>query len=74
MKNLVGALLGAAIDRRDGDTGIKGLVTGALVQRAVRKSIPLGLALVAGLALKRRWDRRTGRTPPLRPAEASQAR
>lgn len=71
MRNLIGALLGAAIDRRDGDRGVKGLVAGAALQGIARKSIPLGVAVVAGLALKRRWDRRRAtHVAPDYPAEA----
>ena len=36
MANLLGALIGAAIDREDGDSGIKGAIVGTVAESAAR--------------------------------------
>lgn len=41
MANLIGALVGAAIDRRDGDSGIKGAIAGTVAESAIRVVAPL---------------------------------
>lgn len=41
---LVGAMVGAEIDRRSGDNGIKGAVLGAIAAGALRRFGPLGIA------------------------------
>lgn len=48
MANNVGAVIGALIDRRDGDSGIKGAILGSLAERAVKVAVPLAIA--TGLA------------------------
>lgn len=40
MSNLIGALIGAAIDRRDGDSGIKGAIIGSAAEGAIRIAAP----------------------------------
>lgn len=37
--NVLGMLVGAAIDRRDGDSGVKGAIEGYLVQRRCGSSL-----------------------------------
>jgi hypothetical protein len=49
MKNLIGTAVGAAIDRRDGDSGIKGAILGYLATGAVKTVAKLGL--VAAVAV-----------------------
>lgn len=44
MKNLIGTAVGAAIDRRDGDSGIKGAILGYFATGAVKTVAKLGLA------------------------------
>ena len=51
MRNLVGMLIGAAIDRRDGDSGIKGAIIGSVAQRALRYAVPLAATAAAGWAV-----------------------
>lgn len=75
MRNVLGALLGAAIDRRDGDTGVRGLVLGAILPRLMRRSPPLAIALLAGVAAKsvldaRRRDRASRRARSVGAARA----
>ena len=67
LKRVMGALVGSAIDRRDGRGGVKGAVIGAVAARAVSRAGPAGLAAVgAAVVGKMLWDRRKGktRTPP----------
>ena len=44
MKNLIGTAVGAGIDRRDGDSGIKGAILGYLTSGAIKTVAKLGLA------------------------------
>jgi hypothetical protein len=53
MKNIVGPAVGAAIDRRDGDSGIKGAFVGSLVQSAARAAVNVAATLAVGWALKK---------------------
>lgn len=59
MRNLLGALLGAAIDRRDGDSGIKGAMIGFAAQRGLRTAIPMLATYAVGWAIvhgaRRAW-------------------
>lgn len=51
MSNLLGALVGALIDRSDGDSGIKGAVVGSLSQRLLSAAIPIVATVVVGWAI-----------------------
>lgn len=46
--NVLGMLVGAAIDRRDGDSGLKGAIVGSLVQSSVRIVTPLAVTFAIG--------------------------
>lgn len=47
------ALAGAAIDRRDGDSGIKGALLGMVAGRAMKASLPVAaVATVGWMAVK----------------------
>lgn len=48
MRNLIGMLIGAAIDKGDGDSGIKGAIIGSVAQGAVRIATPLAIAFAVG--------------------------
>jgi hypothetical protein len=50
MSNLIGALIGAAIDRRDGDSGIKGAIIGAAAEGAIRIAAPVLVTYALGWA------------------------
>jgi len=80
MANLLGALIGAAIDRGDGDSGIKGAIIGSVAETAIRALAPVVATWALGWAvqygIRKGWqaivgddpvDRETGR---LRPREA----
>ena len=48
----LGALAGAAIDRQDGDTGIKGAIIGAVTEKTMRIVAPLAVTIAIGLAVQ----------------------
>ena len=48
----LGALAGAAIDRQDGDSGIKGAIIGAVTEKTIRVVAPLAVTLAIGLAVQ----------------------
>jgi hypothetical protein len=50
MRNLLGMIIGAAIDRRDGDSGIKGALVGSIAQRALKHAVPLAATAAIGWA------------------------
>ena len=53
MKNVIGPIIGAAIDRRDGDSGVKGAIAGSLIQSAVRASLGIATTFAVGWAAKK---------------------
>ena len=67
MSNLVGALVGAAIDRRDGDSGIKGAIIGAATEGALRIALPIALTYALGWLVqygaRKAWQGVAGRDP-----------
>ncbi|MGE3745895.1 MAG: hypothetical protein AB7G25_09370 [Sphingomonadaceae bacterium] len=48
MRNLLGMLVGAAIDRGDGDSGLKGAIIGSIVQSTARVAMPVALTFAVG--------------------------
>lgn len=50
---MLGALIGAAIDRSDGDSGLKGAVIGAVASRALAVVPPVALGIAIIWALRR---------------------
>jgi hypothetical protein len=52
MSNLIGAAIGALIDRRDGDSGIKGPIVGSLSQRLLAAAIPIVAMVAIGWAIE----------------------
>lgn len=52
MANLLGALIGAAIDQQDGDSGIKGAIVGTLAETAIRGLVPVVATYALGWALQ----------------------
>lgn len=58
---LLSTLAGAAIDRRDGNSGVKGAVMGAVAGRVIRKMGPLGLVAVLGVAAYSKYKNRRPR-------------
>jgi hypothetical protein len=55
---LIGALVGREIDRRDGDSGVKGAVIGAAAPGIIRRLGSLGLILGGAYVVKKAYDRR----------------
>jgi len=57
MKHIIGPVIGAAIDRKDGDSGVKGAILGYVVSGAIKTVAKLGLLAAIGggiLALAKR--------------------
>ena len=67
MAKLLGPLIGAVIDRRDGDSGIKGALIGGLAQSGLRATGGLVTTLALGWAVKKVVDKLRGDEP--RPAQ-----
>ena len=57
MSNTAGAVVGALIDRRDGDSGVKGAIGGSLAEGGLKKLVPvlgaIAFAFGARYVLKR---------------------
>lgn len=41
MSNFLGAVIGATIDREDGDSGVKGAIVGTVTESALKAAIPI---------------------------------
>jgi hypothetical protein len=67
MANLLGALIGAAIDRGDGDSGIKGAIIGTVAERAIRGLAPIVATYALGWAVqygvRKGWHAVSGNDP-----------
>jgi hypothetical protein len=67
MANLLGALIGAAIDREDGDSGIKGAIIGTVTESAIRSLAPIAATWALGWAVqygvRKAWHAATGADP-----------
>jgi hypothetical protein len=67
MSNLFGALIGAAIDRRDGDSGLKGAILGSVAESALRIAAPIAATYALGwavqFAIRKAWRALAGRDP-----------
>lgn len=67
MANLLGALIGAAIDRGDGDSGIKGAIMGTVAESAIRTLAPIAATYALGWAVqygvRKGWHAIVGRDP-----------
>jgi hypothetical protein len=48
MNNVLGMLIGAAIDREDGDSGVEGAITGYLAEGALKVIAPLAVTFAIG--------------------------
>ena len=58
LRNIIGALVGREIDRRDGEGGVKGAVLGMAAMSILRRLGPLGMLLGGGYVAKKAYDRR----------------
>jgi hypothetical protein len=67
MANLLGALIGAAIDRQDGDSGIKGAIIGTVAEGAIRFFAPIVATYALGWAVqygaRKAWHAVSGSDP-----------
>jgi hypothetical protein len=67
MANLLGALIGAAIDREDGDSGIKGAIVGTVAETAIRVLAPVVATYALGWAvqygIRKGWHAMVGHDP-----------
>lgn len=52
MSNFLGALIGAAIDREDGDTGLKGAMVGTVAESALKAVIPIVATYALGWTIQ----------------------
>lgn len=67
MSNLMGALVGAWIDRRDGDSGIKGAIIGGVAESTIKLVVPVVATYAIGWAvqygLRKAWQGVAGHDP-----------
>jgi hypothetical protein len=60
-------MIGAAIDRQDGDSGIKGMIVGTVAESAIRLLAPVVATWALGWAvqygLRKAWSAATGSDP-----------
>lgn len=67
MANLLGAAIGAAIDRQDGDSGIKGMIVGTVAESAIRLLAPIAATYALGwlvqYGIQKGWRAITGEDP-----------
>ncbi len=52
VNNVLGILMGAAIDRKDGDSGVKGAITGYLAEGAIKVIAPLAVTFAIGFGIQ----------------------
>jgi hypothetical protein len=67
MSNLLGALIGAAIDRGDGDSGVKGAILGSVAEGAIKVMAPIVATYALGWAvqygIRKAWHAMAGEDP-----------
>jgi hypothetical protein len=67
MANLLGAMIGAALDRQDGGSGIKGAIEGSIAEWAIRAVAPLVATYALGWAvqygIRKGWHALAGADP-----------
>lgn len=61
---LMAALIGAEVEKRRQQSGLKGAVLGAAALGLVKRMGPIGLALGGAYAAKKFYDRRRDSQPP----------
>ncbi len=61
---MFGAIIGALIDRQDGDSGIEGAAWGTLAEKGVKTVFPIIVTFAIGYAVQKgvamAWDKATG--------------
>lgn len=67
MANLMGALIGAALDREEGGSGITGAIEGTIAEAAIRTLAPIVATYMIGWAVqygvRKGWHALVGRDP-----------
>ena len=67
---MFGSIIGALIDREDGDSGIEGALWGAVAEKGVKLVFPVILTFAIGYAVQKgvgmAWDKATGDDVPER--------
>jgi len=67
MANLLGALIGAALDREEGGSGIKGAIEGTIAEWAIRAVAPVIATYALGWAVqygvRKGWHALIGEDP-----------
>lgn len=67
MAKLFGALIGAAIDREEGGSGIKGAIEGTVAEYAIRALAPVVATYLLGWAveygIRKGWEALVGEDP-----------
>jgi hypothetical protein len=67
MANLLGAMIGAAMDRREGGSGITGAIEGTIAEYAIRALAPFVATYALGWAVqygvRKGWHAIAGRDP-----------
>ncbi len=73
MNNMLGMLIGAAINREDGDSGFEGAITGYLAEGAIKIVAPLAVTFAIGWGVqyfaRRAFEAVTGEGAPATRAE-----
>ena len=68
MNNLLGVLVGAALDRRDGEGGLKGALGGYVAEAAIKGVVPIAVTFAIGWGVqylaRRALHAATGEAPP----------
>ncbi len=65
---MFGSIVGALIDRQDGDSGVEGALWGAVAEKGVKLVFPLIMTFAIGYAVQKgismAWDKATGEDQP----------
>lgn len=61
MKNVIGTVIGAAIDRKDGDSGVKGAILGYVASGAIKTVAKVGTLAAIGYGVVSLARRRAAR-------------
>ncbi len=61
---MLGSIIGALIDRQDGDSGVEGALWGAVAEKAVKVMFPVIVTFAIGYAVQKgaklAWEKATG--------------
>jgi hypothetical protein len=64
LANLIGPLIGASVEKKKGNSPVKGAILGSLIQSASRTAVSLVVTAAAGYVLKKIFDKTTGDPAP----------